>query len=403
MRRSESSQPWSMVRSKSPSKSNKTNQTLMRLLTLTIMLIVTKETLSKSDFSLEVDGDVSSGKFEADCTIIDKVRKVSRRLKMSSEGLDDEQLKVGLKRPEASTANRFRSNTNSKAPIKPLPKVENTGKQIKGTNKSDSISHQTQHQIITKINIQENKTDKNIAQEKHQNKTDPNNQQTIKPQKDKSKSEKSTDDNLLNTTLSNISQSQPSPYPPSSGVIPSSPLLLDSCQYLDLTLLQDTCDPGFAADFHLSSSTLHQVGFCHLMLQNATFCFHNFYLRFLRLKHVGPLATQFVNCWFCHSSCYLLLLHSKLLSSALATQVATSCYCHPSCYLLILTFKLLPPTLATQVAIFCSCHPSCYLLRLPSKLLPPAPATQVATSCSCHPICYLLLLPPKLLPPTFAT
>ena len=268
----------------------------MRFLALTIMLIVTKETLSKSDFSIDVDGDVSSGNFEADCTFIDKVKKVSRRLKMSSESLDDEQLKVALTRPEASTTNRFRTNTNTKAPTKPSPKIENKGRRIKGTNKSDGISHQTANQIKTDINNQENKTENNIGQEKHQHKTDPNNQQTIKQLKDQSKSEKSTDDNLLNTTLSNISQSQPSPYPPSSGVIPSSPLLLDSCQYLDLTLLQDTCDPGFAADFHLSSSTLHQVGFCHLMLQNATFCFHNFYLRFLRLKHVGPLATQFVNC-----------------------------------------------------------------------------------------------------------
>ena len=260
-----------MVSSSSPSKSNKTSQILMRFLALTIMLIVTKETLSKSDFSIDVDGDVSSGNFEADCTFIDKVKKVSRRLKMSSESLDDEQLKVALTRPEASTTNRFRTNTNTKAPTKPSPKIENKGRRIKGTNKSDGISHQTANQIKTDINNQENKTENNIGQEKHQHKTDPNNQQTIKQLKDQSKSEKSTDDNLRNTTLSNVSQSQPSP---------SSPILLDSCQYLDLTLLKDTCGPGFAADFHLSSSTLHQVGFCHLILQNITFRFHNFLLFF---------------------------------------------------------------------------------------------------------------------------
>ena len=40
-----------------------------------------------------------------------------------------------------------------------------------------------------------------------------------------------------------------------------SPLLLSNCEYIDLTLLQNICGPGFAADFSSASKTLHQTVF----------------------------------------------------------------------------------------------------------------------------------------------
>ena len=166
-----------------------------------------------SKVSMDMEGEIGTGNFEADCTIIDKVKKLSRRLKLTSEHLDDEQLKIALAKTRRSTDKRDITETNIDMNAKDI--VKKTGKNLhrKKAYKRKSSTNQTNRALPLKNN---------------QNHGTPTTSST------------STTTTPSTATLTTITKSTHQEQ--SRTVIltnaTSSPLLLSSCQYVDLTVIQ---------------------------------------------------------------------------------------------------------------------------------------------------------------------
>ena len=61
---------------------------MINLIILTVSSLMISGGDCKLDLSLDIGGILKTGNFEVDCTIIDKAKKLSRNLKMSSQSLD---------------------------------------------------------------------------------------------------------------------------------------------------------------------------------------------------------------------------------------------------------------------------------------------------------------------------
>merc|ERR1719391_1706260 len=178
--------------------------------------------------------EVSLGKeagntFEADCTIIDTVKKLSSRLWLSSESLNDEQLEVAL--AKARTKNR-KLKTTKKA--KERQRLVNAS-YFSGTESPKENETSAIPQVV--LFEQQESSETKIANETIES----SNISVVKNSSFVSTEEVDTSLILENKTMS--------------------PLLLSSCEYIDLTILQNICGPGFAVDFSRASQTLHQTIF----------------------------------------------------------------------------------------------------------------------------------------------
>lgn len=177
------------------------------------------------ELSLGKETETQASTFEADCTIIDTVKKLSSRLWLSSESLNDEQLEVAL--AKARKKNR-KSKKSRKAKERKL--LVNASHHYFPRNESMKENETIQGEIT---NEQEGSSEINIANE--------------------------------TTESANISVVINSSFVSTAEVFvdtkTSTPLLLSSCEYVDLTVLQSICGPGFAADFTHVSQDLHQTVF----------------------------------------------------------------------------------------------------------------------------------------------
>ena len=164
--------------------------------------------------------------FEADCTIIDTVKKLSSRLWLSSESLNDEQLEVAL--AKSRRKNRKLKNTKKAKERKQLVNAKHfsfAGTESLKENETSAIPEEL-------LNEQEESSETNIANET---------------------AERTNISVVINSSFVSTEEVDTNKT--------MSPLLLSSCEYIDLTILQKICGPGFAADFTTASQSLHQTIF----------------------------------------------------------------------------------------------------------------------------------------------
>jgi len=187
-------------------------------------------------FGRSLEGvEVSVGKersFEADCTIIDTVRKLSSRLWLTSESLNEEQLEVALAKARKKTR---KLKTTKKA--KERKRLLNASSHFSLPENETSTNHEEEF-----LYEQE---ETNIAKETTES---------------ANISEVAINSNFVLTEEEKVEEE----VIDTSFILENktmSPLLLSSCEYIDLTILQNICGPGFAADFSSTSKTLHQTVF----------------------------------------------------------------------------------------------------------------------------------------------
>lgn len=200
---------------------------MLSFLLLTILVVGTR---GKQDLAPGVEGSLASGNFHADCTIIDKAKKLSRRLKLSSEILDDEQLEDALVKQKCRVEKRKRQTNTEDEVTK-----QKSGKLKKDQHAKHKLGYATN---ITTAFLKPTNTGKTAQPNITQSQTSDTNKTTEKQ------------------PFTLVSQEDTSEH-----VNSSLPLELQSCQYVDLSLLQTTCGPGFAANFALASTSLHQTIF----------------------------------------------------------------------------------------------------------------------------------------------
>jgi len=174
----------------------------------------------------------SESTFEADCTIIDTVKKLSSRLWLSSESLNDQQLEVAL--AKARKKNRKLKTT----------KRANERKRLVNASHFSFPENETSAIQQELLYEQEESSETNIANETTESA------------------------NIISGVMTNssfVSTNEEEVEEVDATFIlenkTMSPLLLSNCEYIDLTLLQNICGPGFAADFSSASKTLHQTVF----------------------------------------------------------------------------------------------------------------------------------------------
>ena len=174
----------------------------------------------------------SESTFEADCTIIDTVKKLSSRLWLSSESLNDQQLEVAL--AKARKKNRKLKTTKR---AKERKRLVNASHFSFPENETSAIQQELLYE-------QEESSETNIANETTESA------------------------NIISGVMTNssfVSTNEEEVEEVDATFIlenkTMSPLLLSNCEYIDLTILQNICGPGFAADFSSASKTLHQTVF----------------------------------------------------------------------------------------------------------------------------------------------
>merc|ERR1712130_764301 len=160
------------------------------------------------------------------------VRKLSSRLWLTSESLNDEQLEVALAKARKKTR---KLKTTKKA--KERKRLLNASSHFSLPENETSTNHEEEflyEQEETNI-AKETTESANITEVAI-------NSNFVLTEEEKVEEEViDTSFILENKTMS--------------------PLLLSSCEYIDLTILQNICGPGFAADFSSTSKTLHQTVF----------------------------------------------------------------------------------------------------------------------------------------------
>jgi len=184
--------------------------------------------------------ELSLGKestFEADCTIIDTVKKLSSRLWLSSESLNDEQLEVAL--TKARKKNRKLKMTKKAKERKRLVNVSQFS-----LPETESLEENETSAIQQELLYEQGKSlETNIANE----------------------TTESANISGVVKNLSFVSTEVEEKVAFDTAFIlenkTMSPLLLSNCEYVDLTILQEICGPGFAADFSSASKILHQTIF----------------------------------------------------------------------------------------------------------------------------------------------
>lgn len=197
------------------------------------------------DLSLEVEGQVASGNFEADCTIIDRVKKLSRRLRLTSDTLDDELLEVALTKTKNIDSSPIKPKQGKKPKAestKPKPKTWTTNPQNQKKERSTQHEAQSTKPTNKPAPVEFNATS---LEETHQTHNFSN------------------DELLQNETVPAKASNENQQPEVLHVVLPlmSTTLRLASCEYIDLTLLQATCGAGLAADFDKAEDALHQSVF----------------------------------------------------------------------------------------------------------------------------------------------
>ena len=76
---------------------------MINLIILTVSSLMISGGDCKLDLSVDIGGNLKTGNFEVDCTIIDKAKKLSKHLKMSSQSLEDDQLELIIKRMQTNS------------------------------------------------------------------------------------------------------------------------------------------------------------------------------------------------------------------------------------------------------------------------------------------------------------
>jgi hypothetical protein len=170
--------------------------------------------------------ELSVGKessFEADCTIIDTVKKLSSRLWLSSESLNDQQLEVAL-----AKARKKNQKLKTTKRAKERKRLVNASHFSFPENETSAIQQELLYE-------QEEGSETNIANETAESA------------------------NISGVVINSTEEEVDTSFILENKTV--SPLLLSNCEYIDLTILQNICGPGFAADFSSSSKTLHQTVF----------------------------------------------------------------------------------------------------------------------------------------------
>ena len=196
--------------------------------------------------------------FEADCTIIDTVKKLSSRLWLSSESLNDDQLEVAL--AKARKKNKKLKRAKRARERKRLVNDSHFSFPGNETMKEDKTSAINKEQDLQRDESSSfNETTKN-------NDTSVPILQDLESEDIDQRTSEEEELAVANETLENLNVSSVvinSSFSSSSNNNNNnkSPLLLDSCEYIDLTALQSICGPGFAADFRRASQDLQQTIF----------------------------------------------------------------------------------------------------------------------------------------------
>merc|ERR1712066_750787 len=206
---------------------------------------------------LSVGKDAEVNLFEADCTIIDTVKKLSSRLWLSSESLNDDQLEVAL-------AKARKKNKKLKS-----AKRARERKRLVNASHFSFLGNETVKEGETSVIRKEQ--DLQQYESSSLNETTKNNNTSVPILQDlesEDKDQRTSEEEELavaNETLENPNVSSVvinSSFSSSSNNNNNkSPLLLNSCEYIDLTALQTICGPGFAADFRRASQDLQQTIF----------------------------------------------------------------------------------------------------------------------------------------------
>ena len=203
--------------------------------------------------------------FEADCTIIDTVKKLSSRLWLSSESLNDDQLEVALAKKAKALAKARKKNKKLK--------------RAKRAKERKRLVNALHFSFPGKETVKEGETsvihkDQDLQQDEASsfNETTKNNDTSVpilqdleSEDKDQRSSEEEelavAKETLENPNVSSVVINSSFSSSNNNNKTLQSPLLLDSCEYIDLTALQTICGPGFAADFRRASQDLQQTIF----------------------------------------------------------------------------------------------------------------------------------------------
>merc|ERR1712066_179385 len=205
---------------------------------------------------LSVGKDAEVNLFEADCTIFDTVKKLSSRLWLSSESLNDDQLEVALAKARKK---------NKK--LKRAKRVRERKRLVNDSHFSFSGNETVKEDETNAIHKEQ---DLQRDESSPLNETTKNNDTSVPILQDlesEDKDQRTSEEEELavaNETLENPNVSSVvinSSFSSSSNNNNKSPLLLNSCEYIDLTALQTICGPGFAADFRRASQDLQQTIF----------------------------------------------------------------------------------------------------------------------------------------------
>jgi len=226
---------------------------------------------------LSVGKDAEVNLFEADCTIIDTVKKLSSRLWLSSESLNDDQLEVALakarkKNKKLKSAKRARerkrlvNDSHFSFPGNETMKEDETSvihkEQDLQQDESSSLNETTKNND-TSVPILQDLESEDIDQRTSEeeelavaNETLENlNVSSVVINSSFSSSSNNNNNNNNNKNNNNNDNNN------NNNKTQQSPLLINSCEYIDLTALQTICGPGFAADFRRASQDLQQTIF----------------------------------------------------------------------------------------------------------------------------------------------
>ena len=203
--------------------------------------------------------------FEADCTIIDTVKKLSSRLWLSSESLNDDQLEVALAKKAKALAKARKKNKKLKRAKRARERKRLVNDSHFSFPGNETVKEGETSVIHKDQDLQQDEASSFNETTKNNDTSVPILQDLESEDKDQRTSEEEelavANETLENPNVSSVVINSSFSSSNNNNKTQQSPLLLNSCEYIDLTALQTICGPGFAADFRRASQDLQQTIF----------------------------------------------------------------------------------------------------------------------------------------------
>ena len=214
---------------------------------------------------LSVGKDAEVNLFEADCTIIDTVKKLSSRLWLSSESLNDDQLEVALAKKAKALAKARKKNKKLKSAKRARERKRLVNASHFSFPGNETVKEDETSAIHKEQDLQRDESSPLNETTKNNDTSVPILQDLEYDDKDQRTSEEEelavANATLENPNVSSVVINSSFSSSNNNNKTLQSPLLLNSCEYIDLTALQTICGPGFAADFRQASQDLQQTIF----------------------------------------------------------------------------------------------------------------------------------------------